>query len=152
MNSMKKLGMYNSGPICQHPRAYLGFHIPKGFIGNRTTANSHNPTKWLPQNCVLSLAVHRITHNTGIKCKKIVPKTMLAGPKGGKWLANPPNPPHLDPLLRTPPQSTYHVKYKQLTSPHISTVAPSSRSLSTINIGVVPGTTMVHGILSFLAE
>lgn len=79
---------------------------------------------------------------------------MLAGPKGGKWLANPPNPPHLDPLLRTPlpPKSTYHVKNKQLTSPHISTVAPSSRSLSTINIGVVPGTTMVHGILSFLAE
>lgn len=77
---------------------------------------------------------------------------MLAGPKGGKWLANQPNPPHLDPLLRAPPQSTYHVKNKQLTSPHISTVAPSSRSLSTINIGVVPGTTMVHGILSFLAE
>lgn len=100
---MKKLGMYNSGPICQYPRAYLGFHIPKGFIGTCTTANSHNPTKWLPQNCVLSLAAHGITHNTGIKCKKIVPKNMLAGPKGGKWLANPPNPPHLDPLLRTPP-------------------------------------------------
>ena len=103
IKSIKKLGMYNSGPICQYPRAYLGFHIPKGFIGTCTTANSHNPTKWLPQNCVLSLAVHGITHNTGIKCKKIVPKNMLAGPKGGKWLANPPNPPHLDPLLRTPP-------------------------------------------------
>ena len=38
MNSMKKLGMYNSGPICQYLRAYLGFHIPKGFIGTCTTA------------------------------------------------------------------------------------------------------------------
>ena len=107
MKSMKKLGMYNSGPICQYPRAYLGFHIPKGFIGSRTTAISYNPTKWLPQNCVLSLAVHGITCNTGGKCKKIVPTNMLAGPKGGKWLANPPNPPHLDPLLRTPFQLMY---------------------------------------------
>ena len=38
MKSMKKLGRYNSGPICQYPRAYLGFHIPKGFIGTGTTA------------------------------------------------------------------------------------------------------------------
>lgn len=89
MKSMKKLGMYNSGPICQHPRAYLGFHIPKGFIGNRTTANSHNPTKWLPQNCVLSLAVHRITHNTGIKCKKIVPKKHASWPKRGEVTSQP---------------------------------------------------------------
>ena len=153
MNSMKKLGMYNSGPICQHPRAYLGFHIPKGFIGNRTTANSHNPTKWLPQNCVLSLAVHRITHNTGIKCKKIVPKKHASWPKRGEVTSQPTQStsPGSTPSY-PPPPSTYHVKYKQLTSPHISTVAPSSRSLSTINIGVVPGTTMVHGILSFLAE
>lgn len=40
----------------------------------------------------------------------------------------------------------------QLTLPQISTVAPSPRNLSTINIGVVPGTTIVHGTLSFLAE
>lgn len=40
----------------------------------------------------------------------------------------------------------------QLTLPQISTVAPSPRNLSTINIGVVRGTTIVHGTLSFLAE
>lgn len=99
MNSMKKLGMCKSGPICQHPVAYLGFHIPKGFIETCTTANSYNPTKWLPQNCVLSLAVHGITCNTGTNCQKIVSTKMLAGQKGGKWLANPPNQPPLDPLL-----------------------------------------------------
>ena len=84
MKSMKKLGMYNSGPICQYPRAYLGFHIPKGFIGTCTTAKFKTQQNDYPQNCVLLLAVHGITHNTGIKCKKIVPKNMLAGPKGGK--------------------------------------------------------------------
>ena len=84
MNSMKKLGMCKSGPICEHPVAYLGFHIPKGFIATCTTANSHNPTKWLPPNCVLFLAVYGITRNTGRKCKKIVPTNMLASQKGGK--------------------------------------------------------------------
>lgn len=88
MNSMKKLGiMCKIGPIWHHLVAYLGFRIPKtcnieeGFIGACNTADSYNPTKLLPQNCVLLLAVHGIIHNTGITCKQ---KTVLANMLSGQ--------------------------------------------------------------------
>lgn len=135
------------------PKGLSGFSYPQRIHRNLYHCKFSQPNKMTtPKLCTLAGSTwHYPQHRN--KVQKNCSKKHASWPKRGEVTSQPTQStsPGSTPSY-PPPQSTYYVKYKQLTSPHISTVAPSSRSLSTINIGVVPGTTMVHGILSFLAE